>query len=76
MNTTWTGIPLERVSFVQQAVRCGARGCPRCPHGPYWYAYWREGKLSRSAYVGKTLPEPARLSWEAKQRKRVSKGAP
>jgi hypothetical protein len=38
---------LERVS-------CG-KGCKGCPHGPYWYGYWREGGKTRSKYIGKRL---------------------
>jgi hypothetical protein len=45
-----------KVTFRQETVRCGKKGCTRCPHGPYWYAYWREGGRMRSRYVGKTLP--------------------
>jgi hypothetical protein len=45
-----------RVTFRQEMVKCGKEGCTRCPHGPYWYAYWREGGRTRSRYVGKTLP--------------------
>lgn len=45
-----------KVTFRQEMVRCGKKGCSRCPHGPYWYAYWREGGRSRSRYVGKELP--------------------
>lgn len=41
----------------QQAVRCGKRGCTKCPHGPYWYAYWTEGGRRRSRYVGRLLDE-------------------
>ena len=46
-----------KVSFRQQYVRCGKAACSRCPHGPYWYAFWREGARVRSRYVGKELPE-------------------
>ena len=35
-------------------IYCGKK-CSGCPHGPYWYAYWKEGGRSRSEYVGKTL---------------------
>ncbi|MBI4259593.1 MAG: hypothetical protein HY658_03410 [Actinobacteria bacterium] len=49
--------PAGRVSYRQQMVRCGRKACTRCPHGPYWYAYWREGGRVRSRYIGKTLPE-------------------
>ena len=48
------------VTYRQQQVRCGKRGCTRCPHGPYWYAYWREDGRLRSRYIGKTLPEAGR----------------
>jgi hypothetical protein len=44
------------VTFRQEMVRCGKKGCTKCPHGPYWYAYWREGGRTRSRYVGKELP--------------------
>jgi hypothetical protein len=45
-----------KITFRQQTVRCGKDGCTACPHGPYWYAYWREGGKTRSRYIGKTLP--------------------
>lgn len=46
-----------RRRYRQQSVRCGKAGCTRCPHGPYWYAYWREDGRVRTKYVGKELPE-------------------
>lgn len=46
-----------KVTYRQQSVRCGKNGCTRCPHGPYWYAYWREDGRLRSRYIGRTLPE-------------------
>ena len=45
------------VSYRQQFVRCGKAGCTRCPHGPYWYAYWREGGRVRSRYLGKNASQ-------------------
>ena len=45
-----------RGSYRQQLVRCGKAGCTRCPHGPYWYQYWREDGRLRSRYIGKELP--------------------
>lgn len=50
--------PRGKVTFRQQAVKCGRDNCSRCPHGPYWYAYWREGGRLRSRYIGKRLPSP------------------
>lgn len=46
-----------KVTYRQEMVRCGRDSCSRCPHGPYWYAYWREGGRLRSRYIGKRLPE-------------------
>lgn len=34
-------------------VRCGKPTCGTCPHGPYWYAYWREEGRRRCRYVGR-----------------------
>lgn len=47
----------SRVSLRQQMVRCGKDGCTKCPHGPYWYAYWTEGGRRRSRYIGRLLDE-------------------
>ena len=44
-----------KVTYRQEHVRCGRDACSRCPHGPYWYAYWRENGRQRSRYVGKDL---------------------
>ena len=52
---------LPTVSYRSQLVRCGKQ-CSQCPHGPYWYAYWKDGDRSRSQYIGGVLPaEVARL---------------
>ena len=48
-----------KVTFRQEFVKCGKDGCTTCPHGPYWYAYWREDGRTRSRYVGKRLPGEA-----------------
>jgi hypothetical protein len=45
-----------KVTYRQEPVRCGRPNCTRCPHGPYWYAYWREDGRLRSRYIGKELP--------------------
>ena len=39
-------------SVVVRQMRCGKANCTRCPHGPYWYAYWREDGRLRSRYLG------------------------
>jgi hypothetical protein len=48
-----------KVTYRLEPVRCGKQGCTRCPHGPYWYAYWREDGRLRSRYIGRHLPEGA-----------------
>ena len=47
---------LAGVTYRLETVRCGKAGCTSCPHGPYWYAYFREGKKLRSRYIGRDLP--------------------
>lgn len=48
------------VTYRLESVRCGKAACRSCPHGPYWYAYWREDGKLRSRYVGKQRPEGAK----------------
>ncbi|MGZ4103805.1 MAG: hypothetical protein ACXVQY_01800 [Actinomycetota bacterium] len=50
-----------KVTYRLEPVRCGKEGCTRCPHGPYWYAYWREDGRLRSRYIGKQLPAGAEV---------------
>jgi hypothetical protein len=47
------GSAAPRVRLRRRAVKCGKKNCTRCPHGPYWYAYWTEDGQRRSRYVGK-----------------------
>ncbi len=49
------GLP-PSLSYRQEEVRCGKRGCSACPHGPYWYAYWKEQGRTRKRYIGRHLP--------------------
>lgn len=52
---------LPDVKLRHRAVKCGKETCTRCPHGPYWYAYWWQDGERRSRYLGKLddLPELA-----------------
>ena len=61
------------ITFRYETVRCGKPNCTRCPHGPYWYAYWKENGRTRSRYVGRILPDRAREAYEEKQRARLEK---
>jgi hypothetical protein len=52
----------QNVSYQQQYRKCNKSSCKQCSnggqgHGPYWYAYWREGSKLRSAYIGKELQD-------------------
>ena len=51
------GEAAPNVRIRPQYVRCGKDNCTRCPHGPYWYAYWTENGKRRSRYVGKLEDE-------------------
>lgn len=56
-----TEIPNDQhVTYQLQYRKCGKPSCSTCRntqgHGPYWYAYWREGSRLRSGYVGKVHP--------------------
>jgi hypothetical protein len=55
---------LPSVTYRAQHVRCG-KGCGSCPHGPYWYAFWKEDGRSRSQYIGGVLPAEVRRLVEA-----------
>lgn len=47
------------VTYRLERVRCGKPSCKSCPHGPYWYAYYRESNKLRSRYIGRELPADA-----------------
>jgi len=53
----------QHVTYQLQYRKCGKTSCSTCRngsgHGPYWYAYWREGTRLRSGYVGKDNPKIA-----------------
>lgn len=57
---------MPAVRYRRQSVRCG-RACGSCPHGPYWYASWKEGGRTRSLYIGATLPAEVRRLVEAQE---------
>lgn len=44
------------ITYRLERVSCG-KGCKGCPHGPYWYGYWKEGGKTKSKYIGKRLVE-------------------
>ena len=50
-------VETESVTYRLESVRCGKEGCKSCPHGPYWYAYYRDGGKLKSRYIGRELPD-------------------
>ncbi len=50
----------QHITYQLQYRKCGKASCGTCRdgqgHGPYWYAYWREGTRLRSGYIGKEQP--------------------
>lgn len=42
----------SKITYRLEEVKCGKAACTRCPHGPYWYAYWREEGRLKSRYLG------------------------
>ena len=61
------------LTFRYETVRCGKPNCTRCPHGPYWYAYWKENGRTRSRYVGRALPQRAKEAYEEKQKAKLER---
>jgi hypothetical protein len=53
-------VETDSVTYRLETVKCGKEGCQTCPHGPYWYAYYREGDKLRSRYIGRELPSDVR----------------
>ena len=51
----------QHITYQLQYRKCGKRTCSTCRggqgHGPYWYAYWREGSHLKSGYIGKASSE-------------------
>lgn len=48
-----------RVTYQAELIKCGKSNC-RCAtegklHGPYWYAYRKQGRKLKSWYIGKEL---------------------
>jgi len=44
-------------TVTQESVKCGKKGCKKCPHGPYFYGYKKvDGKMQKR-YFGKIKPD-------------------
>ncbi len=66
-------LPGDRhITYQLQYRKCGKPTCRTCRegqgHGPYWYAFWREGSRLRSGYIGKGSSEMDTISQAAAAR--------
>jgi hypothetical protein len=53
--------PTAKWTYRQELVCCGRSSCRLCAgvkyaHGPYWYAYQRQGTRIKKKYIGKNAP--------------------
>ncbi len=62
------------VSYRQEHVRCGGDGCTGCPHGPYWYGYFKQDGRTRKQYIGRSLPGEALEPVDPQQGVRPARG--
>jgi hypothetical protein len=60
-NTDHISVPVNYTTRLEY-IKCGKYSCLSCPHGPYYYAYWKNenGKL-RKRYLGKNVKIIAQL---------------
>jgi hypothetical protein len=58
LETERSHIPIPNIATVREEfVKCGKLHCHGCPHGPYYYAYWRDEKRKlRKKYLGVNKP--------------------
>ena len=61
----YNGVP-SNATIKEERIKCG-KSCLMCPHGPYYYAYWKSdnGKLKKM-YIGTRFDE----SWKKPVKKR------
>lgn len=66
-----------KYTYRKELVWCG-KNCRGCPHGPYWYAYWRKDGVEHCRYIGKNLrligqikvPAPEKYGSEAEEKQK------
>ena len=67
----------QHVTYQFQYRKCGKSSCSTCRngqgHGPYWYAYWREGSRLRSGYIGKVHPDGEEVAKQLRTLDRVNR---
>ncbi len=65
----------ENATLEQRFVKCGKPRCGTCAkggpmHGPYWYAYWKDGTRVRTRYLGVKISE---AQFQAKRKKAAAR---
>ena len=53
----------------EERIKCG-KSCLMCPHGPYYYAYWKENGKLKKKYIGTRFDE----TWKKSVKKRNKVG--
>jgi hypothetical protein len=62
----YTNVP-SNATIREEHIKCG-KSCLMCPHGPYYYAYWKEhGKLKKK-YIGSKFDE----SWKKPRKREIT----
>lgn len=49
---------MQSYTYRAEYVNCNSSKCRGCPHGPYWYGYFREDGRLKKKYFGKEDPRP------------------
>ena len=66
----------QHITYQLQFRKCGKPSCSTCRtgqgHGPYWYAYWRQGSRLRSGYIGKVRPAGCKQGNPTKKKQKSS----
>jgi len=51
-NRNYKMVP-PNATIREEYVKCGKLSCVACPHGPYYYAYWKDvNRKLRKKYIG------------------------
>ena len=58
-SKNYSSVP-SNATIRKEFVKCGNLYCYRCKHGPYYYAYWKEGRKLKKKYIGKYDPRKNR----------------
>ena len=48
----------ENANIREEFIKCGKENCTDCPHGPYYYAYWKDSAMNKlkKKYIGQFDP--------------------